>query len=98
VIVTRGHRQDAEALESCIHAPVAYLGMIGSRRKVGMLRKHFLETGLVTEAEWGRVYAPIGLEIGAVTVPEIATSIMAQLIAVRRKGAVVSVSAGMVTR
>jgi xanthine dehydrogenase accessory factor len=84
-IVTRGHRHDAEALAACIRAPLAYLGMIGSRRKVFLMRQDFLERGLATEAEWGRVFAPIGLDIGAVTVPEIAASIVGQLIAVRRR-------------
>ncbi len=84
VLVSKGHRPDAEALEACIHADVAYLGMIGSRRKVRMLRKHFLDEGLATQAEWDRIVAPIGYEIGAVTVPEIAISIAAQLIAARR--------------
>jgi xanthine dehydrogenase accessory factor len=84
VLVTRGHRHDAEALAACIHRRLAYLGMIGSRRKVALIRKNFLETGLATAEEFDRVRAPIGLEIGAVTVPEIAVSIVAQLIAVRR--------------
>ena len=87
VIVTRGHRHDAEALAVCLHKPAAYIGMIGSRRKVGMMRKEFIESGRATAAEFDRVYAPIGLDIGSVTVPEIAASITAQLIAVRRKGA-----------
>lgn len=86
VLVTRGHKHDAEALEACIHSPAAYIGMIGSKRKVAMIRKDFLASGLATEAEFDRVYAPIGLDIGAVTVPEIAASIAAQLVAVRRKG------------
>jgi xanthine dehydrogenase accessory factor len=85
VLATRGHRHDAEALAACIHRPLAYLGMIGSRRKVALVRKNFLETGLATEEEFDRVRAPIGIEIGAVTVPEIAVSIVAQLIAVRRR-------------
>lgn len=86
VLVSKGHKPDAEALEACIHSKSAYLGMIGSRRKVALLRKHFLESGLATEEEFGRVFAPIGLDIGAVTVEEIATSIMAQIVTVRRKG------------
>lgn len=86
VIVTPGHRHDAEALEVFINTRPAYLGMIGSRRKVAMLRRHFLETGLATEDAWSRVFAPVGLDLGAQTVPEIATSIMAQIIAVRRQG------------
>jgi len=86
VIVTRGHKHDAEALEACIHAPAAYIGMIGSKRKVALMREDFIESGLAGEEEFGRVFAPVGLDIGAVTVPEIAASIVAQLIAVRRKG------------
>ena len=85
VLVTRGHKLDAESLEACIHTPAAYIGMIGSKRKVALIRKNFIETGLATEEEFDRVHAPIGLDIGAVTVPEIATSITAELIAIRRK-------------
>lgn len=88
VIVTRGHKLDAEVLEACIHSHAAYIGMIGSKRKVALLRKHFIESGLATEEQFERVFTPIGLDIGAVTVPEIATSITAELIAVRRKGIV----------
>ena len=86
VIVTRGHKLDAEALEACIHAPVAYVGMIGSRRKVALMRQSFIESGIATEEQFDRVFTPIGLNIGAVTVPEIAASITAELIAVRRQG------------
>ncbi len=86
VIVTRSHRYDIEALAACVHEPVAYIGMIGSGRKVAMLREDFVDSGQATAAEFDRVYAPIGLDIGSVTVPEIAACIVAQLIAVRRKG------------
>ena len=85
VLVTRGHKLDAESLEACIHTPAAYIGMIGSRRKVALIRKNFIESGLATEEEFDCVHAPIGLDIGAVTVPEIAASITGELIAVRRK-------------
>jgi xanthine dehydrogenase accessory factor len=84
VLVTRGHRHDAVALEACIHRPAAYLGMIGSERKVAMVKRDFLQNGKASPAEWARVFAPIGLDIGAQTVPEIAASVIAQLIAVRR--------------
>lgn len=84
VLVTRGHRHDAVALAACIHRPAAYLGMIGSERKVALVKRDFLQTGRATPEEWERVFAPIGLEIGAQTVPEIAASIIAELIAVRR--------------
>ena len=87
VIVTRGHKVDAATLEACIHTPVAYIGMIGSKRKVVLIRQNFIETGLATQDEFDKVCTPIGLDIGAVTVPEIAASIVAELIDVRRKGA-----------
>lgn len=92
VIVTRGHKLDAEALEACIHRRADYIGMIGSKRKVALMREHFIESALATEDEFDRIFTPIGLDIGAVTVPEIATSITAELIAVRRKGIVHKVS------
>jgi xanthine dehydrogenase accessory factor len=86
VIVTRGHGHDAEALQACLHRPFAYVGMIGSRRKVALIRESFLASGLATAEELDAVHAPIGLDIGAETVPEIAASIVAELIAVRRRG------------
>jgi len=86
VIVTRGHQHDAETLKACLHRPAAYIGMMGSRRKVALVRESLIEAGSATEEEWDAVHAPIGLDIGAETVPEIATSIAAQLVAVRRKG------------
>lgn len=94
VIVTHGHQHDAEALAACLGGPAAYLGMIGSRRKVAMMQKDFIESGRATAADFDRVYAPIGLDIGAVTVPEIATSIVAQLIAVRRQGTAPRIALG----
>jgi xanthine dehydrogenase accessory factor len=84
VIVTRGHQHDAEALAVCLSKPAAYLGMIGSRRKVAIMRRAFLKDRRCSAAAFDRVHAPIGLEIGALTVPEIAASIVAELIAVRR--------------
>jgi xanthine dehydrogenase accessory factor len=84
VLVSKGHRPDAEALEACIRSDVAYLGMIGSERKIRFLKKSFIESGLATQEEFERVTAPIGLEIGAISVPEIGVSIAAQLVAARR--------------
>jgi len=86
VIVTRGHQHDAEVLEACLPLPVTYLGMIGSKRKIAVLRRDFIESGLTTAAEFDRIHAPIGLDIGSVTAAEIGASIVAQLIAVRRQG------------
>lgn len=86
VIVTRGHQHDAEALRACLRRPLAYVGMIGSRRKVALMRQSFIDAGWATEAEFDRVHAPVGLDIGAETVPEIAVSIAAELVAIRRLG------------
>jgi xanthine dehydrogenase accessory factor len=85
-IVGRGHLADAENLTACIDKPAAYIGMLGSRRKIALLRQHFIESGKATAEQFDRVHAPIGLRIGAETVPEIAASIVAQLVAVRRQG------------
>jgi xanthine dehydrogenase accessory factor len=85
-IVGRGHPVDMKALVACIDSPAAYIGMMGSRRKVALVRKELVESGRVTAEQFARVYAPIGLNIGAETVPEVAASIVAQLVAVRRNG------------
>jgi xanthine dehydrogenase accessory factor len=83
VIVTRGHRHDAEALKACLHSPAAYIGMIGSSPKVAMMREKFLEKAWATAAEFDRVHAPVGLRIGSKTVEEIALSIAAELVLTR---------------
>ena len=86
-LVSRGHLVDGKALAACVHSQVAYIGMMGSRRKIALLRKRFLDERICTAEEFDRVHAPIGLDVGAQTVPEIAASIVAQLIAARRKPA-----------
>ncbi len=83
VIVTRGHRDDSDALRACIDWDVPYIGMIGSRKKVRTMRENFLSEGWATASRFDRVHAPIGLEIGSKTVQEIAVSICAELIQVR---------------
>ena len=83
-VVGRGHKVDATALAAVIRESVGYVGMMGSRRKVALLRHEFVESGLATEEQFSRVHAPIGLDIGAQTVEEIAASIVAELVAVRR--------------
>ena len=83
VIVTRGHRHDQQALAAVVGSAARYVGMIGSRRKVRLICEALLQAG-VDPAQVERVHAPIGLPIHAVTVPEIAVSIAAQLIEVRR--------------
>jgi len=83
VIVTRGHQKDAEALRAAIGRGAAYVGMIGSRAKVELMKCEFLESGWATAEEWEKVHAPIGFDIGSKTVEEIAVSIAAELVRVR---------------
>lgn len=90
VIVTRGHRHDEQALQSVIRSPARYIGMIGSRRKTRLLFDDLAQLG-IEPARLEQVHAPIGLSIGAITVPEIAVSIVAQLVQVRRADAVKAV-------
>jgi xanthine dehydrogenase accessory factor len=83
VIVTRGHKDDAAALKSCIGSDLAYLGMIGSRKKISAMRTEFIKNGWSTPSQWDSIYAPVGLEINSQTVEEIAVSIAGQLVLVR---------------
>lgn len=83
VIVTRGHKDDAEALRECIGADLAYTGMIGSRHKIIAVRDEFIKKGWATSSQWSEIHTPIGLEINSRTVEEIAVSIAAQLILIK---------------
>jgi len=83
VIVTRGHKEDMRVLGWAVRTEARYLGMIGSKRKVLSVYKALENDGYKPE-EFERVYAPMGLEIGALSPEEIAVSIAAELVAVRR--------------
>ena len=83
VIVTRGHKDDAEALKPCIGTHLTYTGMIGSKKKIAAMRLNFIKNGWASVEHWDRIYAPVGLDIRSQTVEEIAVSIAAQLILVR---------------
>jgi xanthine dehydrogenase accessory factor len=83
LIVTRGHRHDQQALETALNQQVTYTGLIGSRRKIKLLVDHLLEQGYPPE-HFRNLYAPIGLEIGSETPREIAVSVAAELIALRK--------------
>jgi xanthine dehydrogenase accessory factor len=83
VIVTRGHKDDAEALKPCIGSKLAYTGMIGSRKKIAAMKTHFIEQKWATKEQWDLIYAPVGIDIKSQTVEEIAVSIAAQLVLVR---------------
>lgn len=87
IIVTRGHAHDEEALFHLATTPADYVGMIGSKRKIRLIFDDLRAKGIPEEA-LARVHAPLGANIGSQTVPEIAISIMAELIAHRNLGAV----------
>lgn len=84
-IMTYSHPVDREILAYCLKKPAAYIGMIGSERKVKMTKKMFLEGLGFTEEELSRVDMPMGMEIGAEGPEEIALSILAKLVAVKNK-------------
>lgn len=83
VIVTRGHKEDMRVLAWAVRTKARYIGMIGSKRKVLSVYRALESDGYRPE-EFQRVYAPMGLEIGALAPEEIAISIVAELIAIRR--------------
>ncbi len=83
VIVTRGHKEDMRVLGWAVRTEARYVGMIGSKRKVMSVYKALENDGYKPE-EFERVFAPMGLDIGALSPEEIAVSITAELVAVRR--------------
>ncbi|MBK7247004.1 MAG: XdhC family protein [Flavobacteriales bacterium] len=84
-IMTYSHPMDRDILAFCLKKPFAYLGMIGSQRKVEMTRKMFQEGGIATVEELARVDMPMGIDIGAEGPEEIAVSILAELIRVKNQ-------------
>jgi xanthine dehydrogenase accessory factor len=83
VVVTRGHKEDMRVLAWAVRTEARYVGMIGSKRKVLSVYNALEKQGYRRE-EFSRVYSPMGLEIGALSPEEIAVSIVAELIAIRR--------------
>lgn len=83
IIVTRGHLKDEEALASVITSSAAYIGMIGSQKKNAIVFQRLVERG-ISKKELNKVHAPIGIDIKAQTPEEIAVSIIAEIIKVRR--------------
>src|SRR5215472_17267908 len=85
VIVTRGHHLDKDALRAALESHAAYVGMIGSPSKVRHIFKDLLKEGITAE-RLAQVHAPIGLDLGAETPDEIALSIAAEMLMLRKKG------------
>ncbi len=87
-IMTYSHPYDRDILAYCLKKPNAYLGMIGSQRKVEMTKKMFEEGMIASKDELDAVDMPMGIEIGAKDPSEIAISILSKLIAVKNKAVV----------
>ena len=85
LVVTRGHQRDALVLARWILQPFAFLGMIGSRRKARLIFDQFIEDKIASREHLAEVACPVGLDIDSRTVPEIAVSIVAQLVQKRAR-------------
>jgi len=92
VLITRGHKYDEHCLREIIHSPAKYIGMIGSRRRIKACFQRFRDEEKIAEEIIQRVYAPIGLDIQTETPEEIALSILAEIVKVRRGGKARSLS------
>ncbi len=84
LVATHGH-YDEEALAQVLRSPAHYVGMVGSRKRAEACRAYLRSVGL-TEDQIGRLRTPVGLDLGAITPEEIAASILAELVLVRRRG------------
>ena len=84
VVATRGHNHDLDAVKAALRTDAHYLGLLGSRRKKGLLFQALAESGF-SKQDIDRVIIPVGVPIGSVTPEEIAVSIMAQIIEKRRQ-------------
>ena len=92
VLVTRGHAHDVDCLLEVLDDPVAYIGMIGSQRRVRAVFELLEQDQGITPEKFDSVYAPIGIDIGARTPGEIAICILAEIINVMRDGPAISLS------
>lgn len=86
VIATRGHKSDLECLRWAVSTPARFVGMVGSRRKLIEFMSVLEREGVPPE-KLERVHSPVGLDIGGLTPGEIAVSIVAEMVAVRRNAA-----------
>jgi xanthine dehydrogenase accessory factor len=85
VVVTRGHAMDLACLEHALRSPAPYVGLIGSRRKIGAILARLGAAGRLAGVDLARLHTPIGLDLGAVTHGEIAVAVAAELVAFRRR-------------
>ena len=89
VLVATHGQYDEDALEQALRSPAIYVGMVGSRRRAEACRGYLRASGL-SEQQIERLKAPAGLDVGAVTPEEIAASILAELVQVRRRGPIIN--------
>lgn len=97
VLVTRAHAHDVQGLRAIIDSPAAYIGMIGSQRRVWAVFKLLHQEGVPAE-KLARVRAPIGLDLGGASPEEIALSIMAEIVMLRHDGSGRAMSASLRSR
>jgi xanthine dehydrogenase accessory factor len=92
VLITRGHKYDEPCLRQIFNSKAKYIGMIGSRRRIKACFQRFRDEEKIAEEVIERVYAPIGLDIATETPAEIALSILAEVVKIRRGGKAASLS------
>lgn len=85
ILVSTQGRGDLAALEGALNVPARHIGFVGSRRKISTLKEKLREKGL-SEQDLERIEGPAGLDLGAITPEEIALSILAELLVIRRTG------------
>ena len=84
-VVTRGHNEDEQCMHIAVEANPDYLGLIGSKRRTSIVIDRLRDAG-VSDEQLGKIHAPIGLDIGAVSPEEVALAILAEIVADRRGG------------
>ena len=92
VLITRGHKYDEPCLRQIFNSKAKYIGMIGSRRRIKACFQRFRDEEKIAEEVIERVYAPIGLDFATETPAEIALSILAEVVKIRRGGKAASLS------
>ena len=92
MLVTRGHSHDVECLLEVLDSPARYIGMIGSKRRVKAVFELLEQEQEIDPAKLNRVYAPIGLDLGAETPAEISIAVIAEIINIYRNGRAISLS------
>ncbi|RLT34568.1 MAG: hypothetical protein DWI58_20450 [Chloroflexi bacterium] len=85
VLVSRGHKQDEDGLRAVVGRGAGYIGMIGSKRRTATVIQHLAEEGF-EQAALEAVSTPVGIDLGAETPEEIALSILAEIVMLRRGG------------